>query len=232
MEPKTKIKTPTHRACSKCKERKSIDFFTGSPTKSGIYKICKICRDKQRNITEKTCSLCGETKTVSNFTKGSTRKDGYQGECKACQALYFYDYHRKNRSRKSAYDKERYKAKKEKIREKGREYYHKNKEKLLEKQRVWAQKNPDLVRKQSAEKRARKRNSIPPWLTEDQKYQIKLMYTLAKTLEKNTGIKYHVDHIIPLKHSNMCGLHVPWNLQVITDEENMRKTTDLFRSLD
>lgn len=215
----------------KCKSRKSIEFFTGSPTKSGIYKICKTCRDSQRNISEKTCSSCGETKSVSNFTKSPTRRDGYQGECKACQALYFYAYHRNNSLRKSLYDKNRYKSKKEEISQKGKEYYNKNRQKIIERQRLWGKENPGLVRKQSAEKRARKRNSIPPWLTEEQKYQIRLMYTLAKTLEKNTGIKYHVDHIIPLKNDRMCGLHVPWNLQVIPDEENMRKNNRFIPKL-
>jgi hypothetical protein len=56
------------------------------------------------------------------------------------------------------------------------------------------------------------------------KCKIKELYSTAKELTKQTGIKHEVDHIIPKRHPLVCGLHVEHNLRIITRTENNQKT--------
>lgn len=73
------------------------------------------------------------------------------------------------------------------------------------------------------ERRARKLLATPDWLTDEQKFEIRQIYELAEYLTSTTGERHEVDHIIPLRHPDVRGLHVPWNLQVLTATENSRK---------
>lgn len=79
----------------------------------------------------------------------------------------------------------------------------------------------------SMKRYSRKLKAAPMWLTAQQLQEIKFFYIEAKRLEKETGIKYHVDHIVPLQGENVCGLHVPWNLQVLSATENLQKSNKL-----
>ena len=60
-------------------------------------------------------------------------------------------------------------------------------------------------------------------LTEEQIQQMRDIYWLARDLTAINGEQYEVDHIIPLKGKDICGLHVPWNLQVLPMDLNRSK---------
>lgn len=76
------------------------------------------------------------------------------------------------------------------------------------------------ARYHSSKRRVTKIYAEPPWAD---RAKIREIYEQAVAETRKTGVKYAVDHIIPLTHPKVCGLHVPWNLQVITAQENFRK---------
>jgi hypothetical protein len=58
--------------------------------------------------------------------------------------------------------------------------------------------------------------------------QIRAIYSSAKKMAKEFGVKLHVDHIIPLKGKDVCGLHTPWNLQVTSAKYNTSKKASIY----
>jgi 5-methylcytosine-specific restriction endonuclease McrA len=46
-------------------------------------------------------------------------------------------------------------------------------------------------------------------------------------MSRATGVRYAVDHVIPLQGEEVCGLHVPWNMEVITQDDNLKKSNKL-----
>lgn len=154
----------------------------------------------------KICKYCNECKLLEQFKLCKSCKDGYSNMCKDC-------YKRKYYTENLQYHKEKYKE---------------NRHQKLLYQKEYVSLNRDVKRASDAKRRARKLKATPNWLTSDDLFTIKEFYKLAKLLEQLTSIRYHVDHIIPLQGENVCGLHVPWNLQILTAEENLLKSNRLI----
>jgi len=85
-------------------------------------------------------------------------------------------------------------------------------------------KYPEKEKAKSAMRRKRVKQATPSWVTFN---EIESFYLLSYQKEKETGEKWHVDHIVPLTNPIVCGLHVPWNLQVIPAKENLKKWNTL-----
>ena len=68
--------------------------------------------------------------------------------------------------------------------------------------------------------RAKKNNCLPLWANRD---SIRKIYEQAVLLTDESGVKYEVDHIIPIKGEDVCGLHVENNLQILTKKQNNKK---------
>jgi 5-methylcytosine-specific restriction endonuclease McrA len=63
--------------------------------------------------------------------------------------------------------------------------------------------------------------STPPWVDVA---ALKSIQYRARCLTEMTGVPHEVDHIVPLNHPRVCGLTVPWNLEIVTARHNSAKS--------
>lgn len=96
-------------------------------------------------------------------------------------------------------------------------WYKNNKEVSAKRSRKWLENNRELARAIVSSRRRRLRKATPKWLSVFDKRYIRSIYMQARFLNME------VDHIIPLKGKNVSGLHVPWNLQIISKKDNCMK---------
>lgn len=160
----------------------------------------------------KNCSKCLLTLEFNHFYSNKKYSDGFSCWCKSC--------HRNNRIK-------RYYNNRDENIKKTTLWQQQNKEKVNLKNSKWAKNNRDKTSSNLAKYKAKKIHATPKWLSIADLIEIREFYKLANLITKITGIKYEVDHIIPLQGQNISGLHVPSNLQVITKSENARKKNHL-----
>ena len=96
-------------------------------------------------------------------------------------------------------------------------------ERRRELRKAYRKRYPEKIKASHARHRAYKINRIPKWITPKDIKAMKKLYAQATRKTLATGVKYHVDHIIPLRGKLVSGLHVPSNLQVISAKENLVK---------
>jgi 5-methylcytosine-specific restriction endonuclease McrA len=118
-------------------------------------------------------------------------------------------------------------------------YYEANKDAVIAKaratpnqlknqyRRAWKDANGLAIKADNKTRRRKHRDATPSWLTRKQRTEIRAIYQAAILSTQITGQRYVVDHIYPLRSEVVCGLHVPWNLRILTQEENLRKSNTL-----
>lgn len=160
----------------------------------------------------KTCTCCKNTKQVELFKPSSKYKDGFSSWCRDCHNEVTKSWHARNKKRKS-------------------EYYLKWQRANVSLCRAnsdrWNKAHPHMKAAREARRRASKLLAMPKWLSEEDHLRIKLFYTAAAFLSKKLKYLITVDHIVPLQGKEVKGLHVPWNLQLLTSIDNSAKGAKL-----
>jgi len=137
---------------------------------------------------------------ISNFYLRSLTA-GHTSKCKPCHKRAVDKWRKENPKKYQSYCKVWASRNSEKVKESQDRYWKKHPGKLKEK---WAR--HQIVRRYGATLK----------LNKSQKWAMQLIYGLCPQ-------GFEVDHIIPLRGKNVSGLHVPYNLQYLTKEENRKK---------
>lgn len=167
----------------------------------------------------KTCQKCSQN-NPAEFYKRARSKDGLCSLCISCHKLYNKKWSKKNpRKGDSDWKRSYVQANKDNLNAAKRERYKTKRSSVTAVNKKYQQtpKGIASTRHRNAKYRAAKLNALPSWLTSDQLLEIKNMYA-------NCPDGYHVDHILPLQGENVSGLHVPWNLQHLPAEDNIKKS--------
>lgn len=91
--------------------------------------------------------------------------------------------------------------------------------------------NRHLTYEKTARYKAKKKDAVPSWLSKEDISKIKSVYKMCRVISKKTGIRHEVDHVVPINSNIVCGLHVPWNLQIVTSEYNKIKSNSLIEDI-
>lgn len=190
----------------------------------------------------KICSKCGETKPAEAFNKQSRSLSGLRAECRECQKAKhrtYYDanadklnaktaaYRKRNPEKATIQSAKWAAANPERTKAKYLKYRHANLELCRQRDRGYRLRNLDKDAAKSAKRHASQRNATPKWLSENDRIDILSFYTLSAKRTAETGIRHQVDHIVPLQGKTVCGLHVPWNMQVLPAKDNLAKRAKL-----
>jgi hypothetical protein len=184
-------------------------------------------------MNEKKCSKCGEFKLFTEFNKNRHKRYGLTPACKDCVVIHRlvclsllsdeeretlrnkrreYNQLPENKAKMKALKDAHRSANQEQVNARAREYYHENKEKVLAYGKKYRKANRGRFNNFTQIYRARiKQRTFP-----EQRRAIDEFY-------QNCPKGYHVDHIVPIKHSLVSGLHVLANLQYLSARENHMK---------
>jgi 5-methylcytosine-specific restriction endonuclease McrA len=152
----------------------------------------------------RTCAKCLAKLPESKFSPHRRGRDGLYHHCKSCMrratAVYYENHPERARAAAASWK-------------------NRNRERDCATRKAWREANPAIRNATQGRRKAAKLRATPPWVDHE---AINFVYRQAAAHDMT------VDHIHPLQHPRLCGLHVPWNLQLLSREENSAKGNRTF----
>lgn len=162
-------------------------------------------------MANKTCRCCSIEKDLSSFRfrREAKRPNGYYvSTCKVCEKEKFQIYQKNNLDKFREYNKQAYVKKFGPV--------TRNMNHTEETRAEW-------YRQKALKRATRAKQARVIWDKELTDFVYMEAHDLRKRRNVTTKIDWHVDHVIPLKGKQVCGLHVWNNFAVIPKVDNLRK---------
>lgn len=191
------------------------------------------------------CNACKEVKPIAEFRLRSNGK--VARPCRQCKNEYSHRRYMENPERKKLNGKKWAEANRERRKKKYADWQRANKDARNKYNAEWRKKNPGLVRvhrerhsegvrawarahpehsaAKTAKRRATKFTATPAWANQ---MEIRKIYKTAIAKSKDSGIKHHVDHVVPLHSPIVCGLHCEANLEIVLARHNAIKSNKIW----
>lgn len=202
------------------RERGLTRYYTGTPCSRGHL--------AERRVSSRGCVECaGENKKV------------YQDSNKDRVAAAFKNWYERNREHNIARTREWQATNPDKVRQHDVTRYERHRARIIARATTWNRNNRETnyaaIRRWRIHNKARlcnyaavrrglKGRATPAWLSDEQQAELLLYYTTAQAMTEAIKHPYEVDHEIPLNSPYVCGLHVPWNLQILPQQINRIKS--------
>lgn len=191
-------------------------FYTGRPCKNGHLDL--------RFTSDGKCVSCNREKVRSYYAKHPELKREVNDRLRSKDPERFAELAReRNRRYVNSMDECRRQRKNAKL----REWRYCRTDSMIqrdrEKRSQYIKNRSDLFAFYASSRNKMRRMATPAWISDKQKAEIASLYRKSKEMSAATGIPHNVDHIVPITSDIVCGLHVPWNMRVITRRENISK---------
>ena len=193
---------PATRSEAKCLG--STRYFTGEPCKKGHTAL---------RITDS--GVCVECRKEMKAAKTAADR-----AAKGLPPLYRPTCEEDRRRHIAEYKQQWFEQNKEKNLQRIKAWSERNKDRVLAAKRKYREANPVVDRVNVGRRRAAKLQRTASWA--DQNF-IRFFYATRAYMSMETGLQWHVDHIVPLRGRLVSGLHTHHNLRVTPAVDNMKK---------
>lgn len=203
------------------------EYFTGEPCKRGHIAF--------RYVTSGSCKECLRERHIRDYTKNHTLHLQRSKEWKEKNRDKVREQNRlwnaNNQDKRRQYQRKYTQAHPNEVTKRGKVWRDNNPDYHFKYNKDWRANHPNYAKlyrdnnrgkflANHAAYRAAKKQASAKW---SKKEAIEKIYEQAKTLTVATGVPHEVDHIVPLQHPVVCGLHCEDNLQILTKHENRTK---------